>query len=285
MIVITGATGLIGKRVVRSLVEAGEKVRAITRDPATADLPEGVEAVAGDPSRPASIAHAFDGAHAVFLNSRAVGLAGPELLAAARERGVRKAVALAAINVDDDLDRQPSRYQGDYNREAEAAVIGSGLDWVSLRPTMFATNAIGLWANAVRAGDVVRMPYPQARWAPLDEDDLAEVAAIALRTDTLLGRKVVLTGPEALTQAEMVGIIGTALRRDLRVERVPRAVAEQHLLSMGRPVEFARALLDISADDLAPTTAVSGEVAAILGRPARSFAEWVAANVSAFQAA
>jgi uncharacterized protein YbjT (DUF2867 family) len=282
MIVITGATGLIGRRVVRSLAEAGEKVRAITRDPATADLPDTVEAVAGDPSRPTTIAHAFDGAHAVFLNSRAVGVAGPELLATARERGVRMAVALSAINIADDLDKQPSRYRGDYNREIEAAMVDSGLDWVSLRPGMFATNAIGLWAEPVRGGDVVRMPYPDAAWAPLDEDDLAEVAALALRTDTLLGRRVELTGPASLTQAEMIGIIGAALGRELRVERVPRAIAEQHLVGIGLPIGFARALLDMQAEYSTGPAVVSPEVAAILGRPARSFAQWVEANVAAF---
>jgi uncharacterized protein YbjT (DUF2867 family) len=285
MIVITGATGLIGRRIVRSLTEAGAKVRAITRDPAGAGLPDAVDVVAGDPSRPASIAHAFDGADAVFLNSRAVGVAGPDLLATARERGVRKAVALAANNIEDDLDQQPSRFRGDYNREAEAAVIGSGLDWVSLRPSMFMTNSIGLWAEPIRGGDVVRMPYPAASWAPIDEDDLAEVAAVALRTDTLLGRRVELTGPASLTQAEMVGIIGSALRRDLRVEQVPRAGAEQHLAGTGLPPAFIRALLDMQERYSAGTAVVSDEVAKILGRPARSFAEWVAANVAAFGAA
>lgn len=282
MIVITGATGLIGSRIVRSLVAAGEQVRAITRDPAGADLPDGVDVVAGDPSRPATIAHAFDGAHAVFLNSRAVGIAGPELLATARERGVRKAVALAANNIEDELDQQPSRFRGDYNREAEAAVIDSRLDWVSLRPSMFMTNSLGLWAEAIRGGDVVRMPYPRASWAPIDEDDLAEVAAVALRTDTLLGRRVELTGPESLTQAQMVGVIGSALGRDLRVEQVPRAGAEQHLAGIGLPLGFIRALLDMQARYSAGPAVVSGAVAEILGRPARSFAEWVATNSAAF---
>lgn len=282
MIVITGATGLIGARVVRSLAEAGEKVRAITRDPGKADLPEGVEAVAGDPSRPTTIAQAFDGAHAVFLNTRAVGVAGPELLAIARERGVRRAVALSAINIDDDLDKQPSRYRGDFNREAEAAVVDSGLDWVSLRPAMFASNAIGLWADAIRAGDIVRMPYPDAAWAPIDEDDLAEVAALALRTDSLLGRRVELTGPVSLTQAEMIGIIGAALGRDLRVERVAREVAEAHLVGIGLSTGFARALLDMQAEYSSGSAVVSAEVAAILGRPARSFADWATANAAAF---
>jgi uncharacterized protein YbjT (DUF2867 family) len=279
MILITGATGLIGSLVVRKLVASGEKVRAVTRDPATAAMPD---VVGGDPSRPTTIAAALDGVHAVFLNPRAVGTAAPELLGLARELGVRKAVALAATNVDDDPARQPSRYRGDYNREVEAAVIDSGLDWVSLRPSMFATNAIGLWAEVIRADDVVRGPYPEAAWAPLAEDDLAEVAALALSTDRLVGRRVELTGPDSLTQAEMIGVIGTVIGRDLRTERVPRAVAEAHLIEQGFPVGFARALLDLQAEYAARPAPVSGELAEILGRPARSFADWVADNAAAF---
>ncbi|HEX4223933.1 MAG TPA: NAD(P)H-binding protein [Pseudonocardiaceae bacterium] len=282
MILVTGATGLIGSRVVRRLAEQGEKVRVVSRDPARTVLPAGVEAVAGDPSRPTTIATALDGVRAVFLNPRAVGTAAPELLGLARERGVEQAVALAASNVDDDPARQPSRYRGDYNREVEAAVVDSGLDWVSLRPSMFATNTIGLWAAAIRAGGVVRMPYPDAAWAPLAEDDLAEVAVHALRTQGLLGRRIELTGPASLTQAEMVGVIGTVLGRELRVERVSQEASEAHLVGVGFAVGFVRALLELQAEYARRPAAVSGEVAEILGRPPVSFADWVAGNTGAF---
>jgi uncharacterized protein YbjT (DUF2867 family) len=282
MILVTGATGLIGTQLVRCLTEAGAKVRAVTRDPANAGLPDEVELVTGDPSRPTTIAAALDGVQAVFLNPRAVGTAAPELLGLAREHGVRKAVALAATNVDDEETRQPSRYRGDYNREVEAAVIDSGLDWVSLRPSMFAANTIGLWADAVRAGDVVRMPYPDAAWAPLTEADLAEVASVALRTDWLAGRKVELTGPESLTQGEMVGVIGTAIGRALRVERVAPESVESMLVGKGFPLGFVRALLDLQAEYSTRAAPVSGELAEILGRPARTFAAWVADNAAAF---
>lgn len=282
MILVTGATGLIGSRLVRCLTAEGGKVRAVTRDPGNAGLPDGVEVVAGDPSRPATIAAALDGVRAVFLNPRAVGTAAPELLDLARRQGVRKAVALAATNVDDDESRQPSRYRGEYNREVEAAVIESGLDWVSLRPSMFASNTIGLWAETIRAGDVVRMPYPDAAWAPVAESDLAEAASVALRTDRLVGRKVELTGPESLTQGEMVGVIGTVIGRALRVERVAPESVEPMLVGKGFPVGFVRALLALQADYATHAAPVSGELAEILGRPARTFAAWVADNAASF---
>lgn len=282
MILVTGATGLIGSRLVRRLCAHGAKVRAITREPANAALPHEVEIVPGDPHKPATIAAALDGVQAVFLNPRAVGTAAPELLDLARRRGVRKAVALSATNVDDEESRQPSRYRGDYNREVEAAAIESGLAWVSLRPSMFATNTIGLWAAATRAGDVVRMPYPDAAWAPLSEDDLAEAAAIALTTDRLVGRKVELTGPESLTQADMITTIGTALARPLRVERVAPEPVESAMISSGFPEGFVRALLALQAEYSTHPAPVSGDLAEILGRPARTFASWAADNAAAF---
>ena len=72
-------------------------------------------------------------------------------------------VALSAINVDDDLDKQPSRYNGDRNKEVEDAAVASGLEWVSLRTSSFATNTLRAWGAQIRAGDVVRDPYAASR--------------------------------------------------------------------------------------------------------------------------
>ena len=170
MILVTGATGIVGRPLLRLL--AGEEVRAVTRDPAAANLPAGVRAV-----RPAEIGSALRGVTAVFVNPRAVGPAAGELLALAREQGVRRVVVLSAVNVDEDLDRQPSRFRGDLNKETEDVVVGSGLDWVSLRPTVFAANLLGLWGEQLRAGDVVRGPYAGATSAPIHELDIAAVTA------------------------------------------------------------------------------------------------------------
>jgi uncharacterized protein YbjT (DUF2867 family) len=111
-IVVTGATGNVGRPLVSELAAAGTRVRAVTRTPQTAVFPDGVEAVG-------SAVDALPGASAVFLNSRALGdqLAG--VVAQARRAGVTKLVALSAINADDDFSRQPSRFRGDRNNEVE----------------------------------------------------------------------------------------------------------------------------------------------------------------------
>ncbi|MEV0347239.1 NAD(P)H-binding protein [Nonomuraea sp. NPDC050680] len=124
MILVTGATGLVARPLIELLVAEGARVRAVSRSPQTAGLPDGVEAVA----RPG----VFDGVSALFLHPRAVARGAVELLDLARRHGVRRVVALSASNVDDDLAEQPSHSRGDRNKEAEQASVDSGLEWVSV---------------------------------------------------------------------------------------------------------------------------------------------------------
>lgn len=124
-------------------------------------LPDGVDVVEGDPSRPSTIASALRGVTSVFLNPRAVGTAADELLPLARARGVRRVVVMSALNVDFELTQQPSRLRGEY-KEVEAAARTSGLEWAALRSGYHANNIIGTWAAQFRANDIVRGPHPQA---------------------------------------------------------------------------------------------------------------------------
>ena len=117
MILITGATGNIGRPLVTKLLARGAEVRAISRQPKTAGLPDGAEVVEADPSRPDSLQGYFDGATTIFLNARAVQTTASEVLTLAKRAGVARAVALAATNVDEDHSRQPSRWRGDLNAE------------------------------------------------------------------------------------------------------------------------------------------------------------------------
>ena len=174
MLLVTGATGTIGRPLIDALITQGAKVRAITHNRQAAGLPAEVEVVEGDLSQPDTIAPFLEGVTALFLHPRAVGLAAGELLALARQRGVHRVVALSATNVDDPLDLQPSRYNGDRNKEVEDAAVGSGLAWVSLRASSFAANTLRTWGAQIRAGDVVRYPYANFAEALIHERDLAE---------------------------------------------------------------------------------------------------------------
>jgi uncharacterized protein YbjT (DUF2867 family) len=283
MLFVTGATGTIGRPLIDLLANEGAEVRAVTRNPLSAGLPAHVEVVEGDPSRPDTIAPFLEGVTALFLHPRAVGIPAVELLALARERGVKRVVTLSAMNVDDDLDEQPSRYRGDRNKEVEDAAVGSGLEWVSLRVGSFAINTLHAWGAQIRAGDVVRGPYASFAESPIHERDLAGVGVRALLTDELVGRRLELTGPQSLTHEEMVAIIGEVIGRPLRYQEISPEAAKQGMVEHGFPEPFVEALMARYARGVGQAAPLTDEVETILGRPARTYAEWVADHAAAFR--
>ena len=284
MILVTGATGAIGRPLVELLVSEGAHVRAVTRSAERANLPTGVDIVEGDPSLPGTIAPHLDGVTAVFLHSRTFGESADKLLALAGEHGATRVVALSAMNIDDPLEEQPSRFRGDRNKEAEAAAVASGLEWTSLRAGSFAGNTLHAWGAQIRNGDVVRYVYAAFEESLIDERDLVEVAARALLTDELVGRRLELTGPEQLSHQEMVAVIGRVLGRPLRFEQVPPEALKQAMSRPGFPEPFVDALMarytKYSHQAQHPVTR---DVEQVLGRPARTYAGWVTDHAAAFQ--
>jgi uncharacterized protein YbjT (DUF2867 family) len=274
-ILVTGATGNVGRPLVDLLAAAGAHVRAVTRDPASARFPAGVEVVE-------SAAAGLPGASAVFLNSRALGDQLATLVDRVHGAGVSRLVALSAINADDDFSRQPSRFRGDRNKEVEQYAVDSGLEWVSLRPTVFATNFIGMWAPQIKASDVVNGPYAAASTAPIVDADISAVAAHALLTDDLLGRKVPLTGPQALTNTELVDVIGDVLGRRLRYQEIPADLVRRRFTGLGFSAEFADAYTAMLEATVSKPALVTHEVDKILGRAAQSFGDVVVTNRDRF---
>lgn len=274
-IVVTGATGNVGRPLVTELLSAGARVRAVTRQPAPAGFPSEVEVFG-------SAIDALPGASAVFLNSRALDGQMERVVAQCGRAGVTKLVALSAINADDDVTRQPSRYRGDRNREVERLAVDSGLAWVSLRPTVFATNFAGMWSAQIRTGDVVAGPYAAASAAPIVETDIAGVAARALLTEDHVGQRIPLTGPEAFTNSELVEVIGGVLGRALQYREIPADAVRQRFIGLGFSAGFADAYLAMQAETLDNPALVTHDVEKILGRPPVPFAQWVSEHRQIF---
>jgi uncharacterized protein YbjT (DUF2867 family) len=165
--------------------------------------------------------------------------------------------------------------------EVERLLAESGLGLTILRPGMFASNALHWWAPQIRSGDVVRWPYASAETAPVDERDIAAVAARTLLDARHGGGDYVLTGPESLSQAKQVRIIGDAIGRAIELEELsPEGFRAQ--TSGVWPAAVADMLLSAWRAALGQPAFVTAAVDEILGAPARTFRKWADDNTSAF---
>jgi uncharacterized protein YbjT (DUF2867 family) len=165
--------------------------------------------------------------------------------------------------------------------DIERLIAAAGLESVIIRPGMFASNALFWWAPAIRAGGAVRWPYGAAETAPVDDRDVAAVAVRALREDGHAGGDYVLTGPESLSQAEQVSIIGDVLGRRIRFEELsPDEFRSETEGSWPRPA--VDMLLAAWGATLGRPALVTSTVSGILGSAPRSFRQWAADHATAF---
>lgn len=273
MILVTGATGAVGRHVVSQLLERGTPVRAMVRDPAGADLPLAAEVVRGDLADPTSLDEALAGVDTVFLLWPFFLANGASAVVDAIARHARRIVYLSAEAATHD----PQSFWAVVERQVQA----SELQWTILRPTGFAKNTLS-WADEIRTG-VVHAPYGQAARSLIDEADIAAVAARALTEDGHAANTYVLTGPAALTQVEQLRQIGDAIGRPLRWEEQTHADARPALVEIFGDDAFAEGALDTWAGFVTQPETVTDTVRQITGTPARSFAHWAKQHADAFR--
>ena len=281
-ILITGASGNVGRQVVSQLLETGVPVRALSRDPRSAALPPEVEVVGGDLTQPETLDECLDGIDSVFLMWLAPAAAVP----AAIERIAKHARRIVFLSSPYQtahplfLGAQPNPLSS-LHAEVERWIQASGLAWTFLRPGMFAANARNWWAGQIVAGDVVRWPYALVPTAPIDERDIAAVAVRALCDASFSGRDYVLTGPESLSHRDQVTTIGEVLGRPLRLEEITPDEWRRELPPY-IPANAASMLLKAWAAAIGQPALVTSTVGEVTGTPARSFREWAKDNAAAF---
>ncbi|MFC4591007.1 NAD(P)H-binding protein [Sphaerisporangium corydalis] len=278
-ILVTGARGNIGGRVIAKLAEGGHRVRGSARDAAAVRPPSGAVAVELDITRPHNAKEALRDVDAVFLYPTR-GDAGA-FLTAAREAGVRHVVLLSS----------PAAYEaGEYDRPiglvhraAERSLEESGLRHTVVYPSWLATNAFRDWGERIRARESVGIAYPDAQVSPIHLDDVAEVAAELLTRDTHRGRMHVLTGPESLRLRDVAGILGDVLGTPIPVEELTR---EQALARRApwMPEPVLEVLLDVAAAAVGVPAPLTNTVERITGHPGRTFGEWAHADRARFEA-
>ncbi|WP_371668511.1 NAD(P)H-binding protein [Streptomyces sp. NBC_00289] len=283
MILLTGATGTVGRLVTRRL-SGLVPLRLLTRDPKRAAALAGPqdEVSGGDFDDRPSLDRALTGVRsALLVTANPLAPAHDErFVAAARAAGVRHVVKLSALAV---TDPGANDLITTWQRHNEQLLRGSGLLWTLLRPRAFMTNTLG-WAPSVREEGVVRAQNGTAANATVDPRDIAEVAVRALLdTDAHAGRAHALTGPEAMSAVRQTEILGEVLHRPLRfveltedearrrlLTRLPGPVADALVESAGRARAGAKARVD-------PTTAE------LLGRPAGGYREWARDHLPEFR--
>ncbi|SMQ14609.1 Uncharacterized conserved protein YbjT, contains NAD(P)-binding and DUF2867 domains [Streptomyces sp. Ag82_O1-12] len=270
-ILVAGATGNVGRPLVEQLLASGHQVRALTRNPAKADLPAGAEAVAGNLADTAGLARAFDGvtaAHLISFNGEDFSplTNGAEIAELARKAGVRRVTVLKG-----DVEKSP----------LEEAVEASGLEWTHLSPVEFMSNALE-WAESIASEGVVREAFAEAKSAMVHEADIAAVAAVALTADGHAGQEYWLTGPEALTPSDKVRIIAEALGREVRYVELSQDEIVAQWREQGYSDEDIEFFIMMRTNPPEAGYTVLPTVEKVTGKPARTFAQWVRENAAAF---
>jgi uncharacterized protein YbjT (DUF2867 family) len=280
-VLVTGATGRVGRVVVDLLIDAGVPVRALTHRPeAAATLPANVDVVTGDLTVPESLDAGLRGVGVVFL----VWTVPPSTVSAVVERlatRARRVVFLSSPHQTPHPFFQQPNPMAVLHADIERLIAAAGLESTIIRPGMFASNVLSWWGTAIREDGVVRWPYGAAETAPVDDRDVAAVAARTLYQDGHAGGDYVLTGPESLSQAEQVSIIGDVLGRRITFDELtPDEFRSETEGSWPRPA--VDMLLAAWGATMGTPAFVTSTVLDILGSAPRSFRQWVADHATAF---
>ena len=281
MLLLTGATGNIGRELVDELDARGAEFRILVRDPIrAAGLAPRAERVVADLARPETLPPAFDGVDRLFLLTPGIGAEHTaHAVAAAQDARVRHIVHLSSFNVLGD----PMPAMGRWHHDREQMIRAAGIPATFLRPGGFMTNAFD-WLPTIHEGGYVLDPIGPGRYAPIDPADIAAVAALALTEDGHQGAEYVLTGYELLTITEQVHLLAAAAGREIRVRPIAApAEAVRSRFPNGAPPALADAIVEGFTLMRADTAGFRTDtVQRLLGRAPKTFADWCARHAHAF---
>jgi uncharacterized protein YbjT (DUF2867 family) len=281
MILVTGATGTVGREVVIQLLAAGEQVRGMTRNPSTAKLDARVELVKGDFAAPDTLAKAVDGVERVFSLTFGpqTGTHERDLAGLAKKAGVRHIVKLSAMGGDGETKNAIRKW----HEQGEEAIKATGISWTVVRPGGFMSNALH-WRETVRTQGKVFSNYGDGKLPSVHPRDIAAVAVRALTSDGHERKTYHLTGPEALSVGEQVDILSEVLGRRIEYVPITDEVARKGMEKAGMPALLIDALIPFAtfirsgrAAEVLPT------VEEVTSRPALTFLDWAREHAEAFR--
>jgi uncharacterized protein YbjT (DUF2867 family) len=278
---ITGATGDVGSRVVERLLQRGDRPRVFVREEkrARSRFGDRVDVFVGDLADSASLKTALDGVEALFLVNT-----GPQIpvqdegaAKVAKAAGVKHLVKLSS------MDMEQSLAIGAWHERGEAAIRACGIPFTFVQPTGFMSNLLA-WAPSIKAEGVVRASTGDGRRAFIHSDDIAAVATKALTIREYDGESLAITGPEALSFAEVTTKLGAAIGRRLKFQPISDEEAGQRYAASGASSPETEAHVSlwraIREGRLADST---DNVERILGRKPIAMDQWAMENAAAFR--
>jgi uncharacterized protein YbjT (DUF2867 family) len=280
-VLVIGATGTLGGEVVRQLAAEDVTIRAMTRHPEAASLPAGLEVVQGDLTRPESLEPALRDVEAVFLVWTAPATTVSAAIQQIGEQTSRIVFLSAPHRTPHPFFQQPNP-MARLHASIEQAIADTGVAATIIRPGMLASNAAAWWGPQIRSGDDVRWAYVAAASAPIDPRDIGAVAVRALRDRSNASDDYVITGPQALTHADQVRIIGEVIGRSLRFQELSPNEFRQ-CFSGNAPPAVIDMLLNAWSASVGIPPFMTRSVQDVTGRPARNFHQWVADHAPLFR--
>jgi uncharacterized protein YbjT (DUF2867 family) len=280
MILITGATGHIGKELIPLLLETNQSLRVLVRDEKkVTNLDSRIERAIGDLNNPASLLAAMESVKKVFLVTLET-QQDINVVEAAKRAEVQQIVKLSTLEATEHKIKV-----GRWHREREELIRTSGLDWTFLRPGMFMSNSIEWWADSIKGQGSVFFPGgKKGKVAPVDPRDVAAAAAVALTQPGHSGQGYELTGSELFTIGEMVQVISHLLGKPIQYVDIPPIAAKLFMLKSGMDKVLVNALMEMLASLRKNEGAiVTDTVQRVTGNPPRTFEAWCCEHLQAFQ--
>lgn len=295
-ILVTGASGTVGREVVVQLRAAGVPVRALSRRPTPRTTADDVEVVHGDLTAADSLDEALVDVDSVFLVWVSPLAAAAPAIARIAARVQRIVLLSSPHRTPHPFFQQPNTLRATH-AAVDELVQNSGVEWTILRPAPFASNCRNWWAPQIRRGNVVRWFYGAAQTAPIHERDIAAVATRSLREAGHHEREYLVTGPQSLTQREQLAIIGETIGRPLEFDEMAPATARREVMALFEelfPSAAPRAAIEAVTGNVADmllsayaaainvSALVTSTVSDVTGTQARTFRQWAIDHASAF---
>ena len=279
---ITGATGDVGSKVVRQLLQRDERPRIFVRnsEKAYAQFSNQVDVFVGDLADARSLQRALEGVEKFFLVN-----SGPQIpilddlaAQAAKTAGVRHIVKLSSLDVEQHL------AIGAWHEKGEATIRASGIPFTFVRPTGFMSNLLN-WRHSIAAEGVVRSSAGDGKRPFIHSEDIAAVAVCALTTNDFVGKSLPITGPQALTFAEITEKIGAMIGKHLKYQSISDEEAGRRFSATGASPEETAAHVELwRAIREGRVGKITNGVERILGRQPIVLDQWLRENAAAFGA-